>query len=383
MYRKWQLSGLPCEHVCAVSRVCGLINCNLWAQPWFMNTTLKDTYRELVYPLKDVSMWEAPNDLQQVLPPRMVKQPAGRPKNTNRILSRGKAPSLDGCTRCGIRGHNQNILNASGLPKSQGTHRQKQMSNKTHMTQEHLTEEALLDEERARNGRIYQDCYDLEAQERKSKGQNAKEPKLEGQQNLFVESLEYYTLKILPRTCVPLKRLSRWEAPMTIATGLQPPRMVKQPAGRPKNTNRILSRGKAPSLDGCTRCGGTAEHKNERDWSRMAGYTRTVMIWKHKSQRHITSEGQTYIHVRTQNVIHCNYLIPRCNGNKVTSWTRIIGCNNSYNLKTTDEHSRKKGIPPTNHTYDPSQPSTSQGYMFHQLKGELSTPYESYHLDDL
>ncbi|GKE28522.1 hypothetical protein Tco_1443906 [Tanacetum coccineum] len=37
----------------------------------------------------------------------------------------------------------------------------------------------------------------------------------------------------------------------------------------------------------------------------------------------------------------------------------------------------------TNNTYDPSHPSTSQGYMFHQLKGESSTPYESYHLDDL
>ncbi|GJT03622.1 transposase, MuDR, MULE transposase domain protein [Tanacetum coccineum] len=93
--RKWQLPGLPCGHVCVVSRVCGLTNCNLWAQPWFMNTTLKDTYRELVYPLKDVSMWEAPNDLQQVLPSVMVKQPARRPKNTNHILSKGEAPSLD------------------------------------------------------------------------------------------------------------------------------------------------------------------------------------------------------------------------------------------------------------------------------------------------
>ncbi|GJU19892.1 transposase, MuDR, MULE transposase domain protein [Tanacetum coccineum] len=155
--------------------VCGLINCNLWAQPWFMNTTLKDTYRELVYPLKDVSMWEAPNDLQQVLPPRMVKQPAGRPKNTNRILSRGKAPSLDGCTRCGIRGHNQNSCTQL-LPSQQGTHRQKRMSNKTHMTQEHLTREALLDEERARNGRIYQDCYDLEAQEQEDSTNNTYDP---------------------------------------------------------------------------------------------------------------------------------------------------------------------------------------------------------------
>ncbi|GJV79642.1 hypothetical protein Tco_1515512 [Tanacetum coccineum] len=65
--RKWQLSGLPCGHVCVVSRHCDLSNCNLWAQAWFMKTTLKATYQELVYPLKDVSMWEAQNDLQQVL----------------------------------------------------------------------------------------------------------------------------------------------------------------------------------------------------------------------------------------------------------------------------------------------------------------------------
>nr|GEY31599.1 hypothetical protein [Tanacetum cinerariifolium] len=36
------------------------------------------------------------------------------------------------------------------------------------MMQEHLTVEALLDEEQARNGRIYQDWYDLEAQEPKT-----------------------------------------------------------------------------------------------------------------------------------------------------------------------------------------------------------------------
>nr|GEW54854.1 hypothetical protein [Tanacetum cinerariifolium] len=106
--RKWKPFVLPCGHVCAVSRVCGLTNCNLWAQPWFMNSTLKDTYRELVYPLKVASTWEETNDLQQVLPPLMLKQPTGRPKNTNRLLSRGETPSQAGCGMCGIRGHNRN-----------------------------------------------------------------------------------------------------------------------------------------------------------------------------------------------------------------------------------------------------------------------------------
>nr|GEX83666.1 hypothetical protein [Tanacetum cinerariifolium] len=109
--RKWQLSGLSCGHVCAISRHCGLTNYNLWAQAWFMKTTLKATYQELVYPLKDVSMWEAPNDLQRVLPPSIVKPQPGRPINTYRILSMGEAPSLAGCSRCGIRGGNRNACN--------------------------------------------------------------------------------------------------------------------------------------------------------------------------------------------------------------------------------------------------------------------------------
>nr|GEW37030.1 reverse transcriptase domain-containing protein [Tanacetum cinerariifolium] len=104
------------------------------AQPWFMNNTLTDTYRELVYPLKDASIWEAPNDLQQVLPPLMLKQPTGRPKNTNRILSRGETPSQ---ARCETK-------------VKQYTHHE-----------EPLTREALLDEERLRNGMIYQDWDDL------------------------------------------------------------------------------------------------------------------------------------------------------------------------------------------------------------------------------
>nr|GEV91567.1 hypothetical protein [Tanacetum cinerariifolium] len=37
----------------------------------------------------------------------------------------------------------------------------------------------------------------------------------------------------------------------------------------------------------------------------------------------------------------------------------------------------------SNNTYDPTQPSSSHGYMLHQNAGESSTPYESYHLDDM
>nr|GEZ16931.1 hypothetical protein [Tanacetum cinerariifolium] len=108
---KWKLSGISCNHVCTVCKVFGLTNCSLWAKPWFMKTTLKDTYQELVYPLKDPKLWETPNDLQVVLPPIMNKRPAGRPKNKDRIRSTNKAPTLAWCTGCGMNEHNQNGCN--------------------------------------------------------------------------------------------------------------------------------------------------------------------------------------------------------------------------------------------------------------------------------
>nr|GEU83479.1 hypothetical protein [Tanacetum cinerariifolium] len=86
----------------------------------------------------------AQNDLQRVLPPLIVKPQAERPKNTDRILSRGKGPSLTGCSRFGIRGHNRNACNQPLLSQK-----------------EQLTSEALWDEERLRNGRIYPDWIDV------------------------------------------------------------------------------------------------------------------------------------------------------------------------------------------------------------------------------
>nr|GEY64604.1 hypothetical protein [Tanacetum cinerariifolium] len=108
-----------------------------------MNSTLKDTYRELVYPLKDASTWEVPNDLLQVLPPLMLKQPTGIPKNTNRILSKGEMPSQAGC------GHTKAETWVKQYIHHVGT----------------FNKGALLDEERARNGRMYQDWDDLVQEE--------------------------------------------------------------------------------------------------------------------------------------------------------------------------------------------------------------------------
>ncbi|GJX54965.1 transposase, MuDR, MULE transposase domain protein, partial [Tanacetum coccineum] len=68
---KWQLSGLPCGHVCAVARVEGLTSVNYLAKPWFLNKTIKGTYKGLFFHVKDVSTWQIPYEIQQVLPPDM------------------------------------------------------------------------------------------------------------------------------------------------------------------------------------------------------------------------------------------------------------------------------------------------------------------------
>ncbi|GJZ24592.1 transposase, MuDR, MULE transposase domain protein [Tanacetum coccineum] len=170
--RKWQLSGLPCGHVCAVCRVLGLTNCNLWAKPWFKKTTLKTTYQEMVYPLKDPKMWQAPNDLQLVLPPVMIKRPTGRPKNKDRILSTNKASTVASCTRYGIKGHNCNGCNQPFPTKvrRKSVHTNSLLQIPT--WEEHLSEEARKDEERLRNVRVYMDWYDVQASQEPAENDN-------------------------------------------------------------------------------------------------------------------------------------------------------------------------------------------------------------------
>ncbi|GJZ67164.1 phospholipase-like protein [Tanacetum coccineum] len=78
--RRWQLSGLPCGHVCAIARVEALTNVNNLAKPWFLNSTIKATYEGIVYPVKDIPTWQTPNDLQVVLPLVMGNKLPGRQK---------------------------------------------------------------------------------------------------------------------------------------------------------------------------------------------------------------------------------------------------------------------------------------------------------------
>ena len=105
--KKWQLSGLPCGHVCAVSRAEGLTNNSKWAIEEFLKTKLKETYEEKVYPLRDISEWSSPDNVQEVKPPVMSKRQSGRPKNKDRIPSQGEGPKKRNCGRCGNPGHNR------------------------------------------------------------------------------------------------------------------------------------------------------------------------------------------------------------------------------------------------------------------------------------
>ncbi|PWA64713.1 atpA [Artemisia annua] len=82
---KWQLSGLPCGHVCAVVRVTGLTSFEGLVKDWFLRTTLKNTYSGMFNPTEDVASWETRDDLQVVLAPVIIKRQAGRPKNKDRI----------------------------------------------------------------------------------------------------------------------------------------------------------------------------------------------------------------------------------------------------------------------------------------------------------
>lgn len=114
--KKWQLSGLPCGHVCAVSRSECLNNNSSWALSWFKKTALKKTYQERVYPLKDMKQWLTPADLQIVKPPLLEKRQAGRPKEKDRIRSQGEEPKSSTCTRCHKKGHTRTACNVPLVP---------------------------------------------------------------------------------------------------------------------------------------------------------------------------------------------------------------------------------------------------------------------------
>ncbi|XP_022032921.1 uncharacterized protein LOC110934032 [Helianthus annuus] len=105
--RVWQLSGLPCGHVIAVSRFLGESDCGHYSMSCYSNEVYKATYAEEINPIPHKSEWEKPDGLLNLQPPNITKRQSGRPKENKRILSRGEEPTPIFCGRCRSHGHHR------------------------------------------------------------------------------------------------------------------------------------------------------------------------------------------------------------------------------------------------------------------------------------
>ncbi|GJT72632.1 transposase, MuDR, MULE transposase domain protein [Tanacetum coccineum] len=109
--RKWQLSGLPCGHIIAVTRFLGLTDCVQYVSDWFKKPKYQGTYSESIHFLGNMKQWEFSQNIQKAIPPRMDNPQAGRPKNTKRIQSQGEEPRVIHCSRCTQAGHRRDQCN--------------------------------------------------------------------------------------------------------------------------------------------------------------------------------------------------------------------------------------------------------------------------------
>ncbi|GKA31277.1 hypothetical protein Tco_0717582 [Tanacetum coccineum] len=109
--RKWQLSGIPCGYVIAVTRFLGLTDCVQYVSNWFKKPKYQGTYSESIHFLGNMQQWEFPQNIQKAIPPRMDNPQPGRPKNTKRIQSQGEEPRVIYCSRCTQAGHRRDQCN--------------------------------------------------------------------------------------------------------------------------------------------------------------------------------------------------------------------------------------------------------------------------------
>ncbi|GJS38848.1 phospholipase-like protein [Tanacetum coccineum] len=103
--RKWQLSGLLCGHLIAITRYLGLTDCVHYVADWFKKPKYQATYSESIHSIGNMQQWEFLENIQKAIPPRMDNPQPGRPKNTKRIQSQGEEPRIIRCTRCTQTGH--------------------------------------------------------------------------------------------------------------------------------------------------------------------------------------------------------------------------------------------------------------------------------------
>ena len=123
--RKWQLSGIPCGHVIAVSRFLRQTDCVQYVHDWFKKAKYQATYAEAVNFVGEYYEWEYPTHVQPVKPPRMDNPQPGRPKKTDRIRSQGEEPRVRHCGRCGEAGHERRQCKQPFVPEEMLTKRKK------------------------------------------------------------------------------------------------------------------------------------------------------------------------------------------------------------------------------------------------------------------
>ncbi|XP_058216410.1 uncharacterized protein LOC131327323 [Rhododendron vialii] len=116
--RRWDLTGIPCQHATAVIGQSGL-QPEDYVSEWYHKHTFEATYQHIMHPLNGPDMWEK-SGKDPILPAEFTKQP-GRPKKSRRrepdeppknpikLSKRGVKMS---CRRCGKEGHNTRTCKA-------------------------------------------------------------------------------------------------------------------------------------------------------------------------------------------------------------------------------------------------------------------------------
>ena len=106
--KKWQLSGLPCGHAIAVAAKLNCTDSSHLACAYFTVNNLKATYAPVVYPVGPQQTWVSPDWPLMTVRPPVIKKGPGKPKQHNRIPSRGEGSNLKRCSRCQAYGHSRN-----------------------------------------------------------------------------------------------------------------------------------------------------------------------------------------------------------------------------------------------------------------------------------
>ncbi|XP_077222130.1 uncharacterized protein LOC143855973 [Tasmannia lanceolata] len=101
----FQMMGLPCGHAIAAMGL-NKMDRYKYYQDWFLASTYRSTYEEVIHPTLDRTQWPKPShDLQVLFPPRARRQP-GRPKKV--LIERGlQFGEHHKCKSCGEPGHNK------------------------------------------------------------------------------------------------------------------------------------------------------------------------------------------------------------------------------------------------------------------------------------